>query len=289
VVGVAQGELTGLVRARRNDHGVVAVIQQGGDVVHTRLETQFDALVHDLLDFPVEAIPGETVRRNTHAHHPARDRQRIEHGRGMAQPDEVQASSQPCRTRADDGDAFAGRRRVVLEGRARDGLVAHVGQIGTVGIRPIRDKALEAHDIDRIVDKAPAARVLALAVADAPAHRGERVLAPDGPVGIRETFFAHQGDIAHGALIGGAGVPAGRDPAFVDGIGVGNRLRGEAIAGFALAQAPVKRIVERDWAGVGALAAAGTHRLVDVTRLAAHAHVKIAHVARHGFDFAVSE
>ncbi len=78
-------------------------------------------------------------------------------------------------------------------------------------VRPIGDETLQPHDVDRLVVLAAAAGLFTAVVAYPPAHRREGMLAPDGPVGIGIALLVDQGDIALGALVGGAGGPAGSD------------------------------------------------------------------------------
>ena len=86
----------------------------------------------------------------------------------------------------------------------------------------------------RLVELAAAAGFLAEVLADAPADGRERVVLLDHAVGVGEAALADQGDVALGALVGGAGVAAGRRAALLDGVGVGDGLGIELVDGLAL-------------------------------------------------------
>ncbi len=159
MVRVADRELVGLMRAGGDDGGIVAVIQQTGDVFDPRIQLKFDAFVDDLLDFPVEQVPRQPVRRE-YPRASCRPRWAAHRTRSTAWPSRTRSS--PAVSPAGPAPMMATRLPVggglCLKGVPDDGLVAHIGQIGAVSVGPIRDEALEAHDIDRIVDEAPAAR-----------------------------------------------------------------------------------------------------------------------------------
>ena len=115
------------------------------------------------------------------------------------------------------------------------------------------------------------------------------MLAADGPVGIGVAFLPHQGDVAHGALVGGAGVPAGGNPLLLDGEGVGHGLGRVAVGGLARAQAQIERVVDLDRADVGALAAAGAAVSSMIAGFAAHVDVEIADITGNLLNFAVGQ
>ena len=61
-------------------------------------------------------------------------------------------------------------------------------------------------------------------VTNTPADPGERIVHFDHSQGIIPASFPDQGDISLGALSRGAGIPAGSDAVFLDGVGVGDGL-----------------------------------------------------------------
>src|SRR3970040_1910667 len=90
-----------------------------------------------------------------------------------------------------------------------------------------------------------------------PAAFSQRVLAPDGPIRIGVTPLVDESDVTLRALIGGAGVAAGSDAAFLNRVSVRDGLRRVAVRRFAHGKPEVERIADLDGACARAQAAAG--------------------------------
>ena len=289
VVSAGDAELGGHVGAGGDDDGIVASQEEGVDAFHAGVQAQLDALINHLLHLPIHAVIGQAVRRDANAHHAAGYRQGIEGGGGVAQAHQVQAGGQASRAGADDGDLFAAGGGLVGKGGANQRLIPHIGQLVAMGVGPIGNKAFQAHDADRLIVLRAAALLFTALVAHPPADRGEGMLAADGPIGICVTLLADQGNVALGALVGGAGGPAGSDAVLGDGIGTGHRLGRIAVDGFALAQALVKGVDHLHRADLGAFAAAGAGGFVHKAGLAADADLVVSNVARNGFHLAAGQ
>ena len=157
-------------------------------------------------------------------------------------------------------------------------------------VGPVGHEALDAHDVDRLVHLAARAGCFAVAVADPPADRREGVLAADGPVGIGIAFLLDQGDVAHGALVGRAGGPAGSHALLVDG---DTRPARPALRSGRPLCAVLRPRSNSLLTSIGQTAAQlpqPVHLdLVHVARLAAYAHLVIADVTGNRLDFAVGQ
>ncbi len=79
-------------------------------------------------------------------------------------------------------------------------------------------------NVDRFVNKRPAAGVLTGVVAYAATDRREGVVFLDDAQGLFVAPLGDQGDVALGALAGRTCVPAGRDSEFLDRKSAGNGL-----------------------------------------------------------------
>ena len=137
------------------------------------------------------------------------------------------------------------------------------------GVFLIDDEAFQATDVDRFVHLVAAAGALAAVIADAPADRREGVVLLDRPQCVLVAALADERDIALRALARRAGVTAGRDTGLLDGEGVWNRLRVEAVGSPLLLQSLVEQARQRFRADLGALAAPVADADIDVARLGA--------------------
>ena len=223
------------------------------------------------------------------AHHATRHGQLVKYRDGMPEAHQVEGGRQAGRTGTNDGNFLSGEGGFMGKGRADDGLIAQIRQFIPVGISPIGDETLETHDVDCLVNFTPAAGVFTTVVAHPPANRGEGMLTADSPVSVSIAFLADQGDIALGALVGRAGCPAGSHPVLLNGVGIGDGLRRVAVGGLAHTQPQVKGIGNLDRANLGALSAASTQALIDIARLAPHAHVVVTDKPGDRLNFAVAQ
>ena len=97
----------GLVRARRHQDGVEAVVLERRDVVHARVGRDLDADRRDVGDVVVDDVVREAVRRDAEAEHAARLRRGLEDLDAVALAGELPGGGEAGRARADDGDLLA--------------------------------------------------------------------------------------------------------------------------------------------------------------------------------------
>lgn len=207
----------------------------------------------------------------------------------MSEPYQVECRCQSGRTGANNRHPFTSRRRIFGERSANDGLVAHIGQFVPVLVSPVGYESLKPHDIYRLVIFATAAGIFTAVIAYPPTHTGEGVFTAYSPICIRIPFISDQCDIALGTLVGWAGIPAWGNPFLLDCITTGHRLGREAISSFPLAQVQVERIVDANWAHIGAVATSGTLGLINIACLAPHPYLIIANETRDGLDFTIAQ
>ena len=168
-----------------------------------------------------------------------------------------------------------------------DGFVAQIGQFIAVLVGPIRHEALDAHDVDRFIQLAATASRLAVAVANPAAHRWKRVFAPDGPVRVGVAFLLDEGDVAHGALVGWAGGPAGRHAFFIDGKRTRYGLRGKTIGRFSFGETMVELVADFHGTNRDTIPTSGAFGFIHVARLMKYLDLVIADIARDGLNLAV--
>ena len=75
-------------------------------------QAELGAQIADHLDFRIEHLPRQAKRRDAIAQHPAGVRVRVKQHGAVTAPEQMMRRSQPCRPRADYGDALGrqGRR-----------------------------------------------------------------------------------------------------------------------------------------------------------------------------------
>ena len=117
VVPARDVELFALGRAAADKHGVeLAAVEKRLEAVHRRVVADLDAHIDDVADFFVEDLLGQTERRDVDAHQPARPRQFLEDGDGVAERHQIVGDRQRGRTGADEADLLA----VLDRRRSRD-------------------------------------------------------------------------------------------------------------------------------------------------------------------------
>jgi len=220
-VRAGDGQAHPFVRADSDQHGVEAFGEHIVQVVHLVVQAQVHAQVHDVLYLALDNRGRQAVFRHAQAQHAPGDRHGLEDGNTIARAGQVLRGGEAARPRADDRHALVVQARRRLDRRARR-------SVDLVG-----DEALEGVDVDRLVEQAAIAGCLAAVIADAPADAGEGVVHLDHAQRVIPAPFADEGDIALGALPGGAGVAAGGDALLLDGVGVGNGLWVELVGGAA--------------------------------------------------------
>ena len=279
-IGAGDGQADALVGTHGDEHGVVALLEEIVQVLHGMVQPQVHAQVHDVGDLPLDDLRGQAVLGHAHPQHAAGHRQRLEDRHRIAQPDQVLRCRQATRPRANDGHL-----PVVLD-------LARLRHHAGLRVHLVGDEALEGADVHRLVHQGAVAGIFAAVVADAPADAGEGIVLFDHPHGIVVAPLADQGNVALGALAGGAGVAAGRNAQLVNDEGVGHRLRVEAVGGAALGQpflVDVEAGRKDNRADLLALAAAGALVHVNVAGLTPHGNREVAGLSRHAQHVRVGE
>ena len=103
----------------------------------------------------------------------------------------------------------------------------------------------------------PVAGVLAAVVTYPTADGWEGVIIQNGAVGICKAPLRHQRQVALGALVNWAGIPARSNTLFLNRVGVRDGLRIELVDGFALRETAIEPVWQADRARCGAIATAG--------------------------------
>ena len=178
-----------------NDVEILADLVKGNGLAHTGVALDLHAQAADVVDFPVQDVPGKAVGGNRPAQHSSRVGQFLEDRHAVAPQRQVACGGESRRSGADDGDLlFPGNR--------------HRDDFGPGRI--VRDEPLQELDGNRLVHLAATAFGLALVIADPSAHRGEGVGPEHDFVRILETLRTDQGDIGGYVHPDRAGVLAGR-------------------------------------------------------------------------------
>jgi hypothetical protein len=243
-VGARKRQADAFVRADRHQHRLEAFVENAVQIVDARVQAEFDPQVEDVGHLALDDLRRQAVFGHADPQHASGHRQGFEDRHRITLARQVLRRRQPAGSGADDGDPPGLGSLNRRAGRAR------------FGIDAVGDEALEGADVDRFVDQPAVAGVFAAVVADPAADPGEGVVFLDDPQRVGVTPFADQGDVALGALPGGAGVAAGRDAQFLDGVGVGDGLRVKLVRRSPRGQPLVERIGDDDGTDRGAVAAA---------------------------------
>ncbi len=249
------------------EDGVVSFVKEVVQVFHTVIQVQFYPQVYDVLYLTVHDTGRQTELGHAHAQHAAGHRQGLVHGDAVAQFDQILGAGQAGRPCSDDRYALLAGARCRFDGLARFS-IDHVG-----------DESLERSDGDGLVHLAPVAGILATVVTNASADAGEGVVFLDDANGILVATLADQGDVSLGALVGGAGVPAGGNAQLGDGIGIGHSLGVKLVGRVTIVQVGVERVGQDNGADVGAIAATGTLVEVNVPGVEANRRREMASLA----------
>ena len=209
-------------------------------------------MLGDPLDLTGQHLARQPVLRNADTQHAARDRQRLEDGRLVADQRQLSRRAQPGRATAHDRHALV----------VKDGHGLHRSRVTNL----VGDEALEPRDRDRLVQPPACAGALAHVRTDAPANRGEGVGLGGDAVGIVEALLPDQRDVALHRGVNRAGRLAGSPAAMIDGEAGGNGVGEGTRDRLALGDAEVELVREHDRAGLGTLTAADT-LLAHVARL----------------------
>ena len=164
--GVARRNFGALrdMRADREERGIeAALFHRVQDVVDARVELERDAHVENALDFGIEHVARQPVLRDAETHHAAGQRTGFMDRHLVAEPRQVIRGRQPGRAGADHQHVFAGGLRRDFEFPA-------------VLARLIAEKPLDGMDVDRCIELAAVADVLAGVIADATHQRGHRIV-----------------------------------------------------------------------------------------------------------------
>ncbi|MGD0998631.1 MAG: hypothetical protein ABR941_10000 [Thermoleophilia bacterium] len=234
------------MQAGRQEDGPVAVAEQAIDCevdAAALVQTEIDAEGADAVDLALQHVGRHAVVGDPDPQHAAGDRQRLEHGGGVAELGEVAGTGEAGGPAADDGDLL-----VVDDGKL-------VGQLRGTG--DVADEPLEAGDGQRFVDRAPGAGRLTGVGTDAAADRRKGIGFGGDAIGVGEAALCDQGDVALRRRLDGAVALAGGVALLVDDVGVGDRLRVELVDRLALAELLVVLVLDGDGADRHALAAAG--------------------------------
>ena len=82
-------------------------------------------------------------------------------------------------------------------------------------------KSFEHTNVNRLIYLTATTGILTTVITDAAADSGKGIIFLDNPHGLFITPLADEGNIALGALAGGAGVTTGGNTSLFDGIGIG--------------------------------------------------------------------
>ena len=149
------------MRPQGQIHRLVALIEQ---VVHRQIGAQgrvgleFNAKIGDHLDFLVQNLARQTVRRNADPQHTPGLGQGLVDRRQHSPPCQMIRRRQTCGTRADDRDLLFARRRTL--------------NLYLAAIKLIRGQALQIPDRHRIVHLQTTAGILTAVGADPTQHAG---------------------------------------------------------------------------------------------------------------------
>ena len=141
----------------------------------------FDAQREDGFDLRVQQLAGETVAGDAVAQHTAQLLPLLEHRDLMAHQRQIVGAAQSAGSSSDNGHLLAGRRRT--------GGLGHIACV-------VHGVALQAADVDGVVDHVPAAPRLAGVLADVSAGGGEGVVLPDQAHRVGAASLAHQRHVA---------------------------------------------------------------------------------------------
>ena len=133
-------------------------------VVHAGVQPQFHPQIHDVLHLPIHDPGREAVLGHPHAQHTAGHGQRLEDGDPVPEFTQVLGGGKSAGAPADDRHALL----VPALGRLR----RHPG----LGVDLIGDETLQGPDVDRLVQFAPVAGILAAVIADTAADAGEGIV-----------------------------------------------------------------------------------------------------------------
>ena len=277
VICARDGQPLPLVRADGDEDGGKPLVKQRIQVFNAGVQAQFHAQIHDFLHFPVDDGGGQPVFGHAHAQHPPGHRQRFQNSHAVTGQYQIFGGCQPAWPRANDRHPFTVRA------------LGRFWRDVRFGVHLVGGKPLEGGDGHRFVYQIAVAGGFAAMVADTAANAGEWIIFFDDPQRFLVTPFADHGDVALRPLPGGAGVAAGGDALFLDGVSVGDGLGIQFVGCFALVQAAVKPVVHDDGADGGAVAAGGAFVNVNVAGMALDDGRKMPRLPLQLDQFAVSQ
>ncbi len=258
------GQQTALVGTDGNQYRFESLGEDIVQIVHPRVEPQLHPQVHNVLYLAVHDLRRETIFRHTHPQHPAGDRQGLKDGDAIPLFTQVLRRRQPTGTGADHRHPF--RIDPLRRFRRRPGLGIHL-----VGHEP-----LEGVDVDRIVQFAPVAGILAAVVTDTSTDGREWVVLLDYPQGVLVPSLADQSDVPLHPLSGRTGIPTRGDAPLLDSKSVGHRLRIQLVGGPLDGQPLIKATGDDHRADLGTITAAGALIHINVARMDPYPHREIA-------------
>lgn len=174
LVGVgADGQIETVVIALEIGKG--HILADGGFQMHV------DAERKNRVDLALEELAREAVARNAVAQHAAEVLLLFKNGDLVAHERQVIGAGEPAGAAADDGNLLAGGRGA--------GRLWHLA-------RRVAGKALEAADVDGVVEHVAAAAGLAWMLADVAAGHRKWVVLADQAHRIGRAAFANEGDVA---------------------------------------------------------------------------------------------
>ena len=150
-------------------------------LAHGDAGMHLDAQRQDGLDLRIQQMPGETVVGDAVAEHTAQLLGLLIHGDLVAHKGQVVGAAEAAGAAAHNGDLLAGGRGAL-----------RLGHLPCV----VYGVALEAPDVDGVVDHVPAAPSLAGMLTDVGAGGGEGVVLADQPHRVGAVALAHQGHVA---------------------------------------------------------------------------------------------
>ena len=216
--GIHGGDLDTLAQVRpdRHEHRVepalAALILQVG---HPVVGREFDAERLHAVDFALQDVAREAIRRDPVAHHPAGFRAGVTDLDLVPEPREMTRGGQPARSGSDHQHALAAvhRRRI---------------EQPVVFEREVAEEPLDGVDRDGAVQAGAVAAGLAGVVTDATVDRRERVVGDEDPPGLLMLADLHLGEVSLNVLAGRARVVAGRQQVDVHGALAADRARARA-------------------------------------------------------------
>ena len=259
-----------LVRLRTDGdvHGIVLAAQlvDGDRVADLRVVAHLHARGEHAVDVLLQALAREAVVRDAIAQHAAQLRAQLEHGALMAHELQIVRRAQTAGAAADDGDRLARGR--AADGRGHDARVVH-------------RVALDAADVDGVVEHVAAAARLAGMLADERAGGRERFVLADEADGVRTASVAHKRNVARNIDARRAQRHAGHRLVDVIGAVAGRHMRNVLVVEALEAAQHHRRGLPADGAVRGILDVA--RQTLDV-RKRLHRAAALKHVGQIGFQ-----